>query len=262
MRRVLGIAVLTLGLSAGTHLQAQVRIPGAINFNESCCAIGIKGPSVPVGGSGRRFDSGMTQGREFRHHDGMRHDGFRHDGHRDRFRNNSGGYGYGGYLYNPYGYYDTQTTEETQPAATNYEQPVDDSGPGLTVFERRREYQLIGDSPQYQREQQNARYGEHYTDAREDRTRTEDKNQTATDKNERETAAPVAAPEEVVSTILIFRDGSHREVKNYALMGASIFDLSVKPGQGKMKILLADLDLPATIAANDQRGIEFRVPKQ
>ena len=27
-------------------------------------------------------------------------------------------------------------------------------------------------------------------------------------------------------------------------------------------ILLADLDIPATIAANDQRGIEFKLPKQ
>jgi hypothetical protein len=43
-------------------------------------------------------------------------------------------------------------------------------------------------------------------------------------------------------------------------MGSSIYDLSVKPGQGRMKILLADLDIPATIAANDQRGIEFKVP--
>jgi len=45
-------------------------------------------------------------------------------------------------------------------------------------------------------------------------------------------------------------------------MGSSIYDLSVKPGQGQMKILIADLDIPATIAANDQRGIEFKVPKQ
>jgi hypothetical protein len=261
MRRIIGIAVLALGLSA--LLQAQVRIPGAINTNESCCAIGMRGPSVPANSHRLVVSVTGNQGaRDFRH-DGMRHDGFRHDGHRDRFRNNVGGFGYGGgYLYNPYGYYDTQTTEEAQPAATNYEQPVDDSGPGLTVFERRREYQLIGDSPQYQREQQEAHYGEHYTDAREDRNRTEDRNQIATNKNEREAAAPAAAPEEVVSTILIFRDGSHREIKNYALMGTSIYDLSVKPGQGRMKILLADLDIPATIAANDQRGIEFKVPKQ
>jgi len=269
MRRVLGIAVLTLGLSAGTYLQAQVRIPGAINFNESCCAIVMRGPSVPANSHRLVVSVTGNQGtRDFRHHegfrqDGFRHDGFRHDGHRDRFRNNVGGFGYGGgYLYKPYGYYDTQSTDDAQPTATNYEQPVDDSGPGLTVFERRRDYQLIGDSPQYRRGQQDARYGEHYTDAREDRSRAEPNDQSVRNKSEHEAAAPVAAPEEVVSTILIFRDGSHREIKNYALMGTSIFDLSVKPGQGRMKILLADLDIPATIAANDQRGIDFKVPKQ
>jgi len=261
MRRVVGIAVVALGLSAGTLSQAQVRIPGAINTGGSCCAIGMRGPSVPANSHRLVVSVTGSQGtRGFQHQVGIRHDGFRHDGqHRDRFRNNGGGYGYGGgYLYNPYGYYDTQTSEEAQPAAPNYEQPVDDEGPGLTVFERRREYRLIGDSPEYQHQRQDA----HYTDAREDRKRAEDRDQIASNKNDREAAAPVAAPEEVVSTILIFRDGSHREIKNYALMGTSIYDLSVKPGQGKMKILLADLDIPATIAANDQRGIEFKVPKQ
>src|SRR4051812_36726741 len=192
MRRAINIAVLAVALSAGTHLEAQVRIPGAVNFNESCCAIGMRGPSVPTN-SHRLVVSvtGNQGGRDFRHHDGARQDGFRHDGHRDRFRNNVGGLGYGGgYLYNPYGYYDTQT-EESQPAATNYEQPVDDEGPGLTVFEHRRDYKLIGDSPQYQREQQNAD------------TRSETK---PLEKKDDGTQAIAAPPEEVVSTILIFRD--------------------------------------------------------
>src|SRR3954470_4898171 len=103
MRRIIGIAVLALGLSA--LLQAQVRIPGAINTNESCCAIGMRGPSVPP--NSHRLVVSVTGNKgagDFRH-DGMRHDGFRHDGHRDRFRNNVGAFGYGGgYLYNPYGY--------------------------------------------------------------------------------------------------------------------------------------------------------------
>src|SRR4051812_16842816 len=226
MRRAINIAVLAVALSAGTHLEAQVRIPGAVNFNESCCAIGMRGPSVPTN-SHRLVVSvtGNQGGRDFRHHDGVRQDGFRHDGHRDRFRNNVGGLGYGGgYLYNPYGYYDTQSTDEAPPAAANYEQPVDDSGPGLTVFERRREYQLIGDSPEYQRQQQEQRYSDKSSDAREDRKR-------AVEPEEKE-IAKASAPEEVVSTILIFRDGSHREIKNYALMGTNIYDLSVKPGQG------------------------------
>ena len=247
MRRIISIAVVALGFSAGTLLQAQVRVAGAINFHESCCAIGIRGPSVPVGGFGRRFSGGFNQQRQFRNHDGFRHDGFRHN----RFRNGVGGLGFGGYpiYYNPYGYDDnTQTMDDSQPAANNYEQPADDEGPGLTVFERRRDYQLIGDSPEYQRQQQN---------------RADEK--TVAKNNEGESSiatAPAAPPEEVVSTVLVFRDGKRREIRNYALMGSSIYDLSVKPGQGQMKILIADLDIPATIAANDQRGIEFKVPKQ
>jgi hypothetical protein len=246
MRRIISLAVVALGFFAGNLLQAQVRIPGAINSNESCCAIGMRGPSIPA--NSHRLVVAVTNNgqRDFRG-EFHRRDGFRKH---DHFRNNQfGGFG-GGYpiYYNPYGYYDTETTDQPQPAANNYEQPVDDSGPGLTVFERRRDYQLIGDSPQYQRQQQEQRSAD---------ARVEEKSA------EKKDAGTVAAPpEEVVSTILVFRDGSHREIRNYALMGNGIYDLSVKAGQGKMKILLADLDIPATIAANDQRGIDFKVPKQ
>lgn len=204
----------------------------------------MNGPSVPAGGN--RIMVTTVPAHPFHHLDGFRHNGFRHD----HFRNQFGGFvGYPIY-YNPYGYYDTETTEQPQPAANNYEQPVDDEGPGLTVFERRRDYQLIGDSQRYQREQQDQRSAE---------ARTEDK---SVDKKGEVATTPAAPPEDVVSTILVFRDGSHREIRNYALMGNGIYDLSVKPGQGKMKILLADLDIPATIAANDQRGIDFKLPKQ
>lgn len=246
MRRFISLAVVALGFFSGNHLQAQTRVAGAINFNESCCAIGMRGPSVPA--NSRQLVATVTnQGqREFRG-EFHRRDGFRHDGVRqDHFRNGFGGFGGYPIYYNPYGYTNTQSMDQPQPAASNYEQPVDDEGPGLTVFERRREYQLIGESPRYQREQE-----QRYADSRIAGKSDEKKDDVTT---------VVAPPEEVVSTILIFRDGSHREVRNYALMGSSIYDLSVKPGQGKMKILLADLDIPATIAANDQRGIDFKVP--
>jgi hypothetical protein len=177
----------------------------------------------------------------------MRRDHF--DGNRNHFRNNGfGGYSGYPYYYPYYGYGDTSNMDNSQPA-NNYEQPADDEAPGLTVFERRRNYQLIGDSPQYQRERQAQRA----TDAR-------DEEKSVAKNDGGGVTAPAAPPEEVISTILIFRDGSQREIRNYALMGNGIYDLSVKPGQGKMKIMLADLDIPATIAANDQRGIDFKVP--
>lgn len=60
----------------------------------------------------------------------------------------------------------------------------------------------------------------------------------------------------VEPTVLVFRDGHRQEVGNYAIMGPMVyvFDDHAK------KIALADLDVPATIKANDERGTEFKIP--
>ena len=74
-----------------------------------------------------------------------------------------------------------------------------------------------------------------------------------------QTTAP-APPEAVVpqpTTLLVFKDGHQAEVQNYAIVGDTLFDF----GDGRThKILLADLDLPATRKANDTRGVDFQVP--
>lgn len=75
-------------------------------------------------------------------------------------------------------------------------------------------------------------------------------------------AAPVPAdpPEPVASqpaTVLIFKDGHKSEVQNYAIVGGTLFDFT--DGRSR-KILLADLDLPATLKANDDRGVDFQIP--
>src|SRR5271157_1511781 len=59
---------------------------------------------------------------------------------------------------------------------------------------------------------------------------------------------PVAAQP---STVLVFKDGRHSDVLNYAIVGDTLFDFD---GGRTHKILLADLDLPATRKANDERG--------
>jgi len=72
-------------------------------------------------------------------------------------------------------------------------------------------------------------------------------------------AAP-AQPEEVAaqpSTVLVFKDGHRSEVVNYAIIGSTLFDFA---GGRTHKILLADLDLPATQKANEEQGVEFKVP--
>jgi hypothetical protein len=59
------------------------------------------------------------------------------------------------------------------------------------------------------------------------------------------------------ATVLIFKDGHKSEVQNYAIVGGTLFDFS--DGRSH-KILLADLDLPATLKANDDRGVDFQLP--
>lgn len=70
---------------------------------------------------------------------------------------------------------------------------------------------------------------------------------------------PTAPPPEVKPgepTVLVFRNGKQQQVTNYAIMGDSLYVFD----QGRKKIALADLDIPATVKANDDRGMEFRVP--
>jgi hypothetical protein len=60
------------------------------------------------------------------------------------------------------------------------------------------------------------------------------------------------------NTILIFKDGHKQQVGNYAIVGTNLFDLS--PGR-RQKIALGDLDLPATQKANDDQGVDFKLPE-
>ncbi|MGA9564480.1 MAG: hypothetical protein WBS19_03060 [Candidatus Korobacteraceae bacterium] len=69
-------------------------------------------------------------------------------------------------------------------------------------------------------------------------------------------AAPAdAAP--VEPTVLVFRDGHQQQVNNYAIMGQTVYVFDSRT----QKISLSDLDVPATIKLNDDRGVEFQLPK-
>lgn len=68
-----------------------------------------------------------------------------------------------------------------------------------------------------------------------------------------ETAAPAAPP----PTTLVFKDGHRLEVGNYAIVGATMFDLT--PGHPR-KIALADVDLEATQKENEDHGVSFQLP--
>jgi hypothetical protein len=71
--------------------------------------------------------------------------------------------------------------------------------------------------------------------------------------------APPSDPGEAnaTPTLLIFRDQHQKEVTNYAIVGQTLWNFTP---QRKEKIPLADLDLAATVKANDDRGVPFSVP--
>lgn len=65
-----------------------------------------------------------------------------------------------------------------------------------------------------------------------------------------------------VDTLLVFRDGRSERTSAYAVIGDSLFEQSNywMSGSWTRKIPIADLDLPATIKANQRRGVIFRLP--
>lgn len=71
-------------------------------------------------------------------------------------------------------------------------------------------------------------------------------------------AAPAAESKPLEPTVLVFRDGHQQEVTNYAIMGQTVYVFDTRPH----KYALADLDVPATVKMNDDRGVEFKVPPQ
>jgi hypothetical protein len=65
---------------------------------------------------------------------------------------------------------------------------------------------------------------------------------------------PDAEPE----TALVFHDQHVEEVRNYAISGGALWVLNARAAK---KIPLVDLDIPATVKMNDDRGVDFQVPE-
>src|SRR6266851_518542 len=63
--------------------------------------------------------------------------------------------------------------------------------------------------------------------------------------------------EKAPTTILVFRDGGRREIQNYAIVGQTLWVFTERRSD---KVPVADLDLEGTKNANDDRGVEFRLP--
>jgi hypothetical protein len=110
------------------------------------------------------------------------------------------------------------------------------------------------------RDQGPSRYGEHFTDSREQRRqqpqqeRKSDKQSQSSDESAAQASAPVE--DKSTPTVFIFKDGHQLETKNYAIMGGTLFDFS---GKVLKKIQMDEIDSAATLKANDDRGVVMKL---
>ena len=70
--------------------------------------------------------------------------------------------------------------------------------------------------------------------------------------------ATIAKPPDEPATVIVYRDGHRSEVQSYAIVGPTLWLLS---STRSTKVLLADVDLDATVRANEDRGVNFLLPK-
>ena len=78
------------------------------------------------------------------------------------------------------------------------------------------------------------------------------------------TTAPTQPPSELPPAVLVFRDGHQEEVAKYTIIGTTI---SIKTdywstGSWTRKIPIAELNLSATLQANQERGAKFSLPSR
>ncbi|PYX57634.1 MAG: hypothetical protein DMG73_12785 [Acidobacteria bacterium] len=150
--------------------------------------------------------------------------------------------------------------------------PVDDSMEeedyrgGPTIFDRRgsgeRRFEDRRDEDRRDRDDgrgNDSRYADRRNDDRRNDERISREDSIASAHKANPEAQPAAAMPETdqPDTILVFKDGHKLEVKNYAIQGDMLYDLT--PGHPR-KIALAELDVPATQKQNDDQGIIFQLP--
>ena len=70
--------------------------------------------------------------------------------------------------------------------------------------------------------------------------------------------APRRETEPQPTTVLVFRDRHTEEVGNYAIVGPTLW---IFTEQQARKVLVDNLDIAATKKANDDRGVDFRLPE-
>ena len=74
--------------------------------------------------------------------------------------------------------------------------------------------------------------------------------------------AAAQPPRELPPAILVFHDGRREEVSEYTIMSGTIYSKADywTTGSWTRKIQIADLDVPATLRLNQERGVKFVLP--
>src|SRR5271157_4143766 len=179
---------------------------------------------------GSRFGGSRFRGPRFR---GPRFRGPRFRGY--GFGNNCYGYGCWGYGYPWWGYYDPWWWDSDSSYNQDYEQDLANANQmnQQSLEEQRmlRQEEADGDQDLYGR-------------------------RSGPTPNAGTNAEPQGASI-MPATVLVFRDRHTREIQNYAIVGQTLWSFAA---QHTERIPLADLDLTATVKANDDRGLSFRLP--
>jgi hypothetical protein len=162
-------------------------------------------------------------------------------------------YGYGDPAYpvaDPYipASQDSATDSSTNAAST-------DDAPASSDHELQAAY-LQGARDALAHERDNARYGDHYMDSRE-RVRSRKEESPAPPTAVAEPAPQPPRESNSPKTVFIFKDGHQIETRNFAIVGQTLYDFS---DSGLKKVQLSEMDKDATVKANDDRGIQVKLP--
>jgi len=67
---------------------------------------------------------------------------------------------------------------------------------------------------------------------------------------------------ELSPAVLVFRDGHEEEVEHYTIVGTTLYTRADywTSGSWTRRIEIADLDIPATLKVNQERGVRFSLP--
>jgi len=225
---------------SGGHMGA----PAAHSFSGARSASGYSRSFSPSARSG--FSRGPFLHDGFRGRNGFGYRGRSGWGYRNNCRGYGcwGGYGWGGYGYPWYGagYYNPWLWDWW-----NSDSSYDDDYNSNLAIANQMDQQSLAQQQMWRQEQ---------ADGDQDGYAPRSYSHPAPSGSTQRPASDPPSPI-IPATVLVFRDQHQQEVQNYAIVGQTLWNFA---SQHTQKIPLADLDLAATVKANDDRGVTFRLP--